>query len=49
MVRLDNFYIFKKIFNYATDAASSKLHKKNLPTLGNGKFGCFGPPITLLT
>lgn len=31
---LDNFYIFKKMFNNATDAASSTGHKKFVQHLG---------------
>ena len=48
MLCLDNFYIFRKFFDDATDATSSMCHKKNCPTVGKGKFGFFGPPIPLL-
>ena len=46
---LDNFYIAQNIFNGVTDAAYSTYHKKIWPTLGNGKFGFFGPLLPLLT
>ena len=48
MLCLDNFYIFWKIFDDATDVTSSTCHKKICLTVGKGKFGFFGPPIPLL-
>ena len=43
------FLSFWKNISDATDAASSTRHKKICPTLRNGKFGFFGPSISLPT